>query len=207
MYRTSSGVRTLKGAEAAFFKAGLAYTAYVVDELDAETGVDAFDRWTIPQRLWLLAKVGESLLVESAAETPLTACYEAAVAAVFAVAFEDLGCEVDDMASLPWCDLLHAAILELETPSLASEGLWPTREKCTDHDWHIAIQVVTDRILWDRDFEDGDIYSHNPFEHNAQFMELMDIHPDYFIDAPPKLSDEMVPGLLSRIEELTGKLV
>lgn len=103
----------------------------------------------------------------------------------------------------------------LESPPLSSDRQWWMEEpnedeppqlpaaSCTDTDrWGFWLEILTDAILWDRDFEmAGDFLDADPRLARRQ-RQCLGIKDDYFIQvAPDPLPDEL-PLLISEIRGL-----
>ncbi|QDS91666.1 hypothetical protein FF011L_03970 [Roseimaritima multifibrata] len=115
MWHTSSGNRTLQGAEgllvAAALEAILEDLAVDLDDGDDPTpwhfGIAVFDVLAPQQRLAVLLTVGTHLLTETDATLPLTAINEAAVGALFAEVRDQVMLEIEtadasDHAASEW---------------------------------------------------------------------------------------------------------
>src|SRR5205085_6696403 len=103
---TSLGERTLEGTEALVFRTALLDLASwhfdVAEDGDETTGIPAFDRLTVSQKIATLELVGRALLQDDVQAPELTCVNEATVAAVFSQIRERLADEIDaGMTNLP----------------------------------------------------------------------------------------------------------
>jgi len=162
MWRTNYGERILEGAEAIVFAKTL---SSLLDEAlmgtldDYELGILCFDNLTYGQRISTLATIGNGLLREDVPPIDLTAVVEGAIAAVFQHLKYQIIYEIDVPESRSnWRELVVAARKEAEGVDIPA----PT---CTDmKEWGFQVEQLADRILWDSDYEDGDIYMDHPPE-------------------------------------------
>ena len=224
MWHSSDGDRTLEGAEASLIREAV---AMMTDELcvDLENegpgwdpqdyGVEVFDRLGAGQRLALLAQVADALLTDGVPSPPLYAYNEAAVAAIYEAAYGYLQFEIDEeetlrgMGSDPyeWRRIVLAAWAEADPLTAASpdpdEEAFPGPE-CRDLDeWETAFDVLTNRVLWDRDFEDGDLFLDAPPDHAEWLKDHASISDDYFTAIPHDPTDDDVERAIQRLHELT----
>jgi hypothetical protein len=140
------------------------------------TEVDPFDSLEPPVRIVLLAEVVRALVDPDVAAPDLTAVNEAAVYAVFRSVSICIDLQIDgiplstgpESEPLYWRRLVLAALLEATEREAASlepsaqeqaSGAGPEDEErtmaldSTDvEDWHSALEILADSILWDRDF-------------------------------------------------------
>ena len=197
MWRTSCGDRILHGAEARLFAEAL---LSLLDDVqmtpfdDYELGLSCFDNLTYGQKISVLAIVGNGLLRNDVPAVPLTAVLEGAIAAVFqhlrdCVAFET---DESDMGT-DWRQWIAAALGELEAEDVPE----PT---CADKDeWDIAIQELWDCILWDADYEDGDLYLDQPPDLAMELRNQMRIPDDYFAAIADDLTEEQAVASVTEL--------
>lgn len=207
-WRTEIGERILKGAEAALFRESL---GIVVDMVEAEIvgdsdpwefGVPVFDQLAAPAKLALLAEVGWALLRDTDACPKLTAINEAAVAALFANIEHSLQFEIDTQKdgyedSLFWRPLVLAVFREIgDTIDLPNPD-------CTDtEDWNLLVDVLSQRILWDDDFNDADRFLDAPPDEADSLRDRFGIDDDYYRAIPPDPSEAELPGIRDRLKVL-----
>lgn len=207
-WRTEIGERTLTGAEAALFRESL---GNVVDMVEAEIagdsdpwefGVPVFDQLAAPAKLVLLAEVGWALLRDTDACPKLTAINEAAVAILFANIEHSLHIEVDAQKdgyedSLFWRPLVLAVFREIgDTIDLPDPD-------CTDtEDWNLLVDVLSQRILWDDDFNDADRFLDAPPDEANPLRDQFGIDDDYYRAIPPDPSETELPAIRAKLKEL-----
>jgi hypothetical protein len=157
MWRTQYGNRTLEGAEAVVFAEALSslLDEAISEELDDyELGVECFDNLTFGQKIFVLSIVGNGLLRKDMPIVPLTAVLEGAIAVVFENLKNLISFEIDapELRS-NWRELVVAARKEMMGKDIPQ----PT---CDDFDeWDIEVEELAEAILWDRDFDDDNLYT------------------------------------------------
>lgn len=207
-WRTEIGERTLMGAEAALFRESL---GNVVDMFEAEIagdsdpwefGVPVFDQLAAPAKLALLAEVGWALLRDTDACPKLTAINESAVAILFVNIEHSLQLEVDAQKdgyedSLFWRPLVLAVFREIgDTIDLPDPD-------CTDtEDWNLLVDVLSQRILWDDDFNDADRFLDAPPDEANSLRDQFGIDDDYYRAIPPDPSEAELPAIRAKLNEL-----
>jgi hypothetical protein len=208
-WRTQEGVRVLAGAEAGLYREMMGMMSdLIVTEIEGNgpapsTGVALFDRLDPLVRLSLLAEVSWALLRETDSPPALRAVNEAVIGALFrqlddSIQLElDCGDDHDPGGSAFWRSLILAAFHELgdtdELPDL----------QCPDpEEWDILIEVLTDRILWDWDFDDEELYLDKSPEHVEYLKNVMAIDPEYFTAIPPDPKPSDFSQLRSTLNEL-----
>lgn len=165
MWRTPEGNRTLSGVEAEVFLEGLrSLAAELRDQRDDhESDVPAFDALSFGQRVSTLHDVANGLFRNDVPVAVHTAVNEAAIYAVYRqlhrmvvdelVVSEDGGEECFDVR-----ELLHRAC-----SAMRLEGTPPS--ECTDEaEWDALVESLSERVLWDRDFEIGELFLDSPRE-------------------------------------------
>ena len=210
-WRTQIGERTIAGKEAALIREAIGTMKDQFDEeLDGysdpwEFGVPLFDELEPLVRLALLRDVGWALLRQTECCPPLTAINEATVAAIFAHIGQSLECEIDlekdvndlDGDAFFWRRLILNVFHELNDndhlPSLHSGDM---------EDWDIPLLVLSERILWDQDFNDAAIYLDLPPEQADFVKRQLTIHPDYFSAAPPNPKETDLSRIRDALNEI-----
>ena len=168
MWRTPIGERTLRGCEWELFREGLGLLKDLVerwlDDPDSSTsGVDAFDRLQPASRLAMLAIVGKALHDEAEPCPELTAVTEGTFASVYVTIGDWIEVEIDTARDdpLPEDDEFGLRKLVLDTFREVTpewEGSLPAPD-CEDlGEWTFLLEVLMDRVLWDRDFEDEELF-------------------------------------------------
>jgi hypothetical protein len=126
-------------------------------------GVKFFDELSWQQRLALLARAANALLKSDVPPPELSAVNEATVAAIFAQIRQNVDIELDMAGEdgLPpeydvyyWRRLLAAC---QELPRTSDEFYLVVQ--CEDlDDWELLVECVSDRILWDADWDMPDLF-------------------------------------------------
>jgi hypothetical protein len=216
MYRTSIGVRTLKGAERRLFVQSLGMLTDYLTDGDYEVGVDLFDVLQRGQKIAVLLGVSRALLRDNVPPPELTAVAEAAVACVFRhiagrvedeldqqgewvndpVAAEGFGEEAENGLE-SWRNLILAAGREtLELKKL------PDAASCDEADWELLIDCLQDRVLWDTDWELAAPLDADP-EQGSRWKEELGIDEDYYVSLPPDPSDKEAARMIEELRFLT----
>ena len=214
MWHTSEGDRTLTGAEARLFKcAVLSLVEFVRDESDDDfsswnSGIALFDDLIWSQKLAVLETVTSHLICDSGPMPGLTAVNEAAIGAIFEYVSFETDLEIDDRPAQPrWRTMVLDACREclvIDSEIDAEFNVLPTDPLSQDrHNWHAAVQLLADRILWDRDYEMMGEFLDEPPEKAALLRQIMGIDDDYFAAAAEDLnSPKAVVDSLTHLEEL-----
>jgi hypothetical protein len=205
MWRTECGERTLEGSEARVFAEALATLLdyALTDQFDDyESGVACFDNLTYGQKIAVLATIGNGLLRKDIRSVELTAVVEGAIAAVFQQLKDSIIFEIDTPEfGASWRELVVAARKELEGEDIPA----PT---CTDiEEWDLEVEVLTDRILWDRDYEDDRTYADHPPE-MTQWLKYMTRIPDnYYTAIADDLTDEEAAATIKKLKKLCDSIM
>ena len=160
MWPTSTGTRTLRGAEATLFAASIVVMLDSLDErlsdddddsqdeddrhsptADMQLGIAVFDSLTIPQRVAMLHHVSKHLLTDSApANDDTSAVDDATVAAIFSEIQDQVIIEID-------LHLEEDSAIEFDEPFLG-----PSRLDAAH--WRILVLAAFDQIYPNTDDED-----------------------------------------------------
>ena len=205
MWRTECGERTLEGAEARIFAETLSSLLdyAITDQFeDYESGVACFDDLTYGQKIAVLATVGNGLLRKDIRPVELTAVVEGAIAAVFQQLKDSIIFEIDTPEfGASWRELVVAARKELEGEDIPA----PT---CTDiEEWDLEVEVLTDRILWDRDYEDDHTYADHPPEMTQWLKYMARIPDDYYTAIADDLTDEEAAATIKELKKLCDSIM
>jgi hypothetical protein len=214
MWRTSNGERVLQGAERDLFCAGIAVVWDLVEDSDedgdlSECGLEAFDCLQQSQKLALLALVGEALSNDAVQAPALTAHTEATVASVFQHIRESTAMEVETasaanatVGSTFWRRLILAACQQVEAdepdslPSMTSEEF---------DEWDLLLECLAGRILWDSDYEMGDVFlDADPAKTHAD-MRMLGIADDYYRAVAPDATDQDLPKVRDTLRAIIGR--
>jgi len=207
MWRTDCGDRILEGAEAIVFAKTL---SSLLDEAimgtldDYQLGIECFDNLTFGQRISVLATIGNGLLREDVPPIDLTAVVEGAIAAVFKHLKYQIIYEIDEPESRSnWRELVVAARKQTEDEIKGIPD--PT---CIDtKEWDFEVEGLADRILWDADYEDGDIYMDHPPEKTQWLKYMVMISDDYYTAIADDLNDEEAQGTIRELQKLCNSVI
>ena len=218
MWRTSEGDRILRGAEAALFKAAV---TDLVEDIKAEAAtsharwqsrIALFDDLLWSQKLAVLESVTMHLLTNAGPIPRLTAVNEAAVGVIYEHISYRVGVEIDDLPSrTQWRQLIVETCQECfcHSPDRATDvdtnnsQVWrpPLVTSTNQKRWHTTVQLLADRILWDRDYEMTGDFLDEPPEKAAILRQIMGIDDDYFASAAADLSSpDEVTAVLHRLK-------
>ena len=205
MWRTSCGERTLHGAEARLFAEtllSLLDEAHTDQLYDYELGLPCFDNLAYGQKVSVLHTIGNGLLREDVPVVPLTAVLEGAIAAVFQHLRDSATFEIEEPAvGTLWRKMIAAALKEMEAEGVPE----PT---CEDEDeWDIGMQELSDCVLWDADYADGDLYLDRPPEAARNLMAEMWIADDYFAAIAEDLTEEQTEAKVAMLRALCAAVV
>ena len=205
MWRTSCGERTLHGAEARLFAATLLnlLDEAQTDQLyDCELGLPCFDDLTCGQKVYVLATVANGLLTEDVPVVPLTAVLEGAIAAVFQHLRDSVTFEIEEPGvGSSWRKMIAAALREMEGEDVPKPA-------CEDEDeWDLGIQELSDCILWDADYADGDLYLDRPPEEARDLMGEMEIADSYYDAIAEDLTDGQTLAKVAELRALCTAVV
>jgi len=204
MWRTSSGERTLEGAEAKVFAEVL---WDFLDEInlgpddDYILGVNVFDRLTYGQKISALSIVGKGLLTD-VSPVPLTAVLEGAVAAIYHHLKNCIMIEIDEPEiGTNWRKKVVSARKECGGEEIPSHD-------CTDiNEWDIEVDCLEDYILWDADYEDEDSFVDDLPEKADMMKETMGVSKDYYLENMDDLNEEEIEAKLKELRELCRSIV
>jgi hypothetical protein len=206
-WRTQIGERTLEGAEASLIREALGMMVDMVEQEISDHddlwdfSVPLFDRLPAPAKLALLAQVGWALLRDTDTYPPLTAINEATVGAIFRHIEQsihlELDCDDEIDPRFSWRKDVLAVFEQIGDP----DDL-PVLT-CADADeWDTLVQMLADRVLWDEDFNDADLYVDKSPEHASILKSMMTIDEDYFTGVPPDPRDSDLPRVRAVIDQL-----
>ena len=209
-WHTPRGDRVLAGPEAVVFREALKIiTDWVEGDIDQdqafhEFGIPVFDSATARGKLDLLADVGHALLVETEGCPKLTAVNEATVGAIFVALVESLEHEIDNEFELADRFFFRQLILQA-IATVDSDLETPDPDSCDWDEWEPLIDVLRDRILWDRDFEAEPTFGDADPAAVGDVKSDMGIDADYFCEVAPDPSDEELAAIRRRLRRLRGR--
>ena len=205
MWRTDHSDRILEGAEAKIFAEAL---LSLLDEAimgtldDYELGIKCFDTLTVGQKISVLATIGNGLFRKEVEIVELTAVLESGIGAVFKHLYNNITMEID-MPELKsdWRKLLVAARKEMEAEDIPE----PT---CEDfNEWDIEVEELANAILWDRDYEDGDIYMDHPPEKTEWLKYMAMIPGNYYTAIADDLTDKEAQVKIKELRKLCNSVI
>lgn len=219
-WKMQTGKRVLNPAEAALIRTVLG--SMKTELLDEERGDDqwpygvrVFDDMTLPQRVLSLCDVCEALLDPVIPAPELTAANEGTIASIFNAMKQVLGYELDGM----WAgdgdepgpfefDLRKLICAALQSPAGddKSHGVDPAKipnfESYKSKDWKWVVESLRDRILWDEDYDDDDIYADKSPEMAEFLKHTGDIPDGYFSTVVPEPREKEMVAVWKRLELL-----
>jgi len=216
MWHTAAGLRTLSGAEAALVRESLEDVAQGIQrELEgcARVGrcaVPIFHALRPEQKLALLCEVGEALLLPETPVPDLNALNEATVGVLYENIEHRILAELEndtgpEQSRYYWRRLVLATLEESRAE--AEHDPFPDGVPdimCRDRDeWILFVECLTDRVLWDNDWMDGDVYLDLPPEHAKKLKRMMGVTEDYYTAIPPDPSERELGGIRNRLRVLT----
>ena len=207
MWRTGCGDRTLDGDEAILFAKALSslLNEAMMGTLDYYTFyIESFDNLTFGQRISVLSIIGNGLLREDVPLVRLTAILDGAVAAVFKHIKNEIAYEIDEPESRSnWRELVVAA-----RNQIGGEIEEIPETTCTDMaKWKVELEILSDAILFDTDYEDSKLYTDFPPEKSKELREQMDIPDDYFMAIADDLTDEEAQAKIKELRKLCDSVI
>lgn len=225
-WHTEDGDRVLAGAEANAVKESI---AVMLDDLSycransldvlSDYGVELFDELAWEQRLATLEKISRYLFTHTAETLELTAVNEAAVGAVFENIVQQIELEIDRELEEQdksdryfWRSLVIEAILETsrskdEANAECEENNFevPNLDSTELDQWRWFVEVLADRILWDRDFEMGHVLVDCPPENSVMLKQILGIDDNYYTAIADDPRSDEVDRMLDSIRAITSK--
>jgi hypothetical protein len=139
-----------------------------------------------------LEQVATFLLTDTTTPIELTAVNEATIGVIFEHVRQEIVCEIEDDESITrWRQLALSAYLadvpESEEPVSSGEDDWtpPSPTSCNWDQWDDVVESLADRILWDRDYELGELFMDVPPANSRLMKQSLGIEPDYFVAVAP----------------------
>jgi len=130
-----------------------------------------------------------------------------AVAAVYSSLRDAIVIEIDMQADdndVSWRRLVLRAYQETNPGDPGDDWDLPDPSSTDVGEWELLVDVMADRILWDRDWELEDLMvDSHPAKAAALKMQL-GIDDDYFTDIPPDPHDADLDKVRRRLNSLTG---
>lgn len=217
-WHTPFGDRHLIGEEADLVRQSL---ATMLDELTScrETGeepmlygVTLFDELAWPQQLAILEQLAQHLFLKTAETIELTGVVDASVSAVYQNIAQQIEMEIELHGVSPkeyrcrWRQASLDALKEWweEEPVGEDADLAKIDAACVDIvSWHGLVDLLADRVLWDRDFELVHEVIDAPPEHAAALRAALGIESSYYTAIAPDPPDQQVDELIDSLQSLT----
>ncbi len=230
MWHTSMGERVLEGTEAHLLRETIAslvdwiaFSETQGDEfcgLDFVSGIGIFDALEGTQKLVLIDQAARFLLSPTEEVLPLNAISEAVVGVMFEHLRQQVRTEIDmqrfgddddcPTAELSWRELIRQTRLSLmesnDEDLSASEDSGPPLTSSTDmSEWDLQIELLADRILWDRDYELADSLMDADPDSAQLHRSSLGISDDYFSAIAPDMREAQVDELLTGLRQFVNK--
>lgn len=225
-WHTPSGDRYLVGEEAELVRDSI---ATMVEELAScreteeqpwEYGITLFDELSWQQQLGVLDQLAMNLLQETEETLELSGINEAAVAAVYQNITQQIELEIELHSVSPiefrcrWRQAALDAYLENEDDEVVEHESQSQSESdgyvfdidvtCMEVDrWQWLVEMLADRVLWDRDFEMVNEMIDAPPERAAAMRAALGITAGYYTAIAPDPTDQQVDALFESLEQLT----
>jgi hypothetical protein len=112
--------------------------------------------------------------------------------------------EIDSEPDLPDRQFFRELILQA-IAAVESAIERPRADSCDWDEWESLIDVLRDRILWDRDFEAEPTFGDADPAAVGDVKSDMGIDDDYFREVAPDPSDEELAAIRLRLRRLRGR--
>lgn len=205
MWRTSCGDRTLEGAEAKLFAEvlwDLIAESNLDESDDYQVGIQVFDRLTYGQKISVLSTIGNGLLKREVPPVKLTAVVEGGIAAIFQHLKISIIVEIDEPEfGTSW----RKKVVKVRKEHEGEDNSSP---KCRDiKEWVIEIDELVDRILWDADFDDEDLFIDAIPEKTEMLQKMTGISQEYYLDIAEDLGEKEIKIKLTELRGLCRSIV
>lgn len=225
-WHTPPGDRCLLGEEAEMVRDSLSSMVQELascretDEEPWQYGVTLFDELNWQQQLAVLDLLATNLLQQTSETLELSGINEAAVAAVYQNIAQQIELEIELHPVSPpefrtrWRQAVLDAYRENDDDDFVGEEL---ADQDTDQDsifdidanclevdrWQWLVELLADRVLWDRDFEMVNEMIDAPPERAAAMKAALGITSGYYTAIAPDPTDHQVDALFESLEQLT----
>jgi len=165
-------------------------------------GIKCFDTLTFGQKIYVLATIGNGLFKKEVKPVELTAVLESGIGAVFKHLYNKIIIEIDvpELGSA-WRELLVAARKEMQGEEIPDTT-------CEDFGiWDFEVDELANDILWDRDYEDGDIYMDHPPEKTQWLKYMVMISDNYYTAIADDLSDKEAQMKIKELRKLCNSVI
>ena len=210
-WNTQVGQRILVGAEATLFREMVDDLHEQIRHIDRDDfPIRLFENLTPNSQIALMLQVAQALLCETETCPTLTAENEATVATIFEVGLESLSVEMDseeDFKGDPffWRRLVRNAYAELQLEDDLDDDPDDITDDPADRkrreldEWGLKFEILSDQILWDADFLDGDLFLDSP---PRMPRPLSDESEGYYTTIPPDPLDSEMDDIHARLNAL-----
>ncbi|WP_145119331.1 hypothetical protein [Rosistilla oblonga] len=182
-----------------------------------ESGVELYDEQMVYQRIALLNEVCHGLLSPAQAMPELTAELEATVMAIFETVKSQIELEIDAGQCFgdSCCDMRSMVLAAFIDNAPGSEADAANIEDDLDdipdpwcdeiEQWDLVVELLADRILWDRDFEMASMIVDEEPEMAEAYKQVLGIANDYFSMAPPEVNEGDAPACLHKLRSFLNQ--
>ena len=202
------GLRTLRGEESDLVgRALLAMVESIEQESESPSdaagrtyGIDWFDQWDRPQRLWLLEQIAAAFFTERSPPAA-AAMWEATIDAVFGEVYQRIGDEIDggSRSADSW---RHDTLAAYESSSGRSADLAP--EETDLQRWRIVVTQLSDRILGLPAYQKAELLRDGDIKAASRFLAQRGLPEDFLRRIPPLISDAQAAASAARIRSLVA---
>ena len=96
----------------------------------------------------------------------------------------------------------------LATATTTLRGILPLANICEDYnEWDLEVDELANAILWDRDYEDGDIYMDHPPEKTEWLNYMARIPDNYYTAIADDLTDEEAQVKIEELRKLCNSVI
>ncbi|MBL7189989.1 MAG: hypothetical protein ISS70_26980 [Phycisphaerae bacterium] len=132
----------------------------------------------------------------------LTEVVEGAIAAVFKHLKYEIIYDIDEPeCPRPWRKWVVAALEEVQAEVIPAPNCTDTRE------WGFQLEQLSDRILWDTDYEDAELYIDFPPEKSRELRDWDDIPDNYYTAIADDLTDEEAKAKIKELRKLCDSVI
>jgi len=225
-WHTPNGDRCLFGEEAELVRDSIASMVQELascretDEAPWEYGVTLFDELTWQQQLAVLDLLATNLLCDTDRTLELSGVNEAAVAAVYQNVVQQIELEIElhDVSPPEFRSRWRQATLDAfyeneENDIMVRDAIIDGMEENSEFDldvdsveidrWRHLVDMLADRVLWDRDFEMVEQVIDAPPEHAAALRAALGIESSYYTAIAPDPTEPEVDKLFNSLQQLT----
>ena len=201
---TTTGLRNLAGAEADLVRGAI---GMMVDTHVAETrenaepcayGVDWFDQWDAPQRLWLLEQVTSAFFGNTRIESQ-AAIFDASADAIFFEVSDLVQIEIEQGSVTDSDRSWRQSVIE----ALAWQNDRPPKIDAMNNDvslWQMTITQIADSILGIRLYQRAEDFRDADYAKTRMFLRDRGLPDDYLKRIPPLRSTDETQQSIDSIQ-------